>query len=293
MSRRPGRLADIGDTKLFVVDIGDADAHPILALHGGPGDDHHEFGDYLDPLADRGYRLILVDERAQGRSERPPRDTWTLERMAGDVSALAASLGLDRYAALGHSFGAFVVLQHAVNHPGAAAQTIVSSGLPSARYLDAVDANLEVFEPVELREQVRRSWDEETTIETPEDCERILHDQMPFHFADPLDPRIEEYVHRTAGAAYAPDVLRHFAAAGYGGIDVEDRLGDITQPVLVLAGRHDRTCVPEASEAMAKAIPRGELVVFEHSAHMTFVEEQDAYLDAVDDFLGRHREETS
>src|SRR5207249_1964159 len=115
-----------------------------------------------------------------------------------------------------------------------------------------------------LREQVRRSWKEETTIQTTDDFERIMHDQMPFHFADPLDPRIAEYERRIAGAAYAPDVLRHFAAAGYGGIEVEDRLGDITQPVLVLAGRHDRTCVPEASEAMANGIPHAELVVFEH-----------------------------
>jgi proline iminopeptidase len=209
--------------------------------------------------------------------------------MADDVSALAEALGLDRYAALGHSYGSLVVLQHAVTHPGAAAQTIVSSGVPSARWLDRVDANLQAFEPIELRDQVRRSWEEETTIETASDFARILHDQMPFHFADPLDPRIEEYERRSAGAVYAPDVLRHFAAAGYGGIEVEDRLADITQPVLVLAGRHDRACVPEAAEAMAKGIPNAELVVFEKSGHMTFVEEQDGYLEAVDGFLRRNR----
>jgi pimeloyl-ACP methyl ester carboxylesterase len=175
-----------------------------------------------------------------------------------------------------------------VDSPGAAAQTIVSSGVPSARYLAAVEANLEAFEPAELREQVRRSWEEETTIDTQEDFARILRDQWPFHFADPLDPRIEEYERRTAGAAYAPDVLKHFAAQEYGGIEVEDRLGDITQPVLVLAGRHDRGCSVEAAEAIAKGAPSGELVVFERSGHMTFVEETDAYLAAVDDFLGRY-----
>jgi proline iminopeptidase len=279
---------DIGDTKLFVVEDGEAPGYPIIVLHGGPGDDHHEFGDYLDPLVERGYRLFLVDQRAQGRSEKAPRETWTLRRMAEDVTSLARALGLDRYAALGHSFGALVVLQHAVDAPGAAAQTVVSSGVPSARYFDAVGANLEAFEPVELREQVRRSWEEETAIETPEDFARILRDQMPFHFADPLDSRIEEYERRTAGAVYAPDVLRHFAAQDYGGIEVEDRLGDITQPVLVLAGRHDRACSMEASEAIARGVPAGELVVFERSGHMTFVEETDAYLAAVDDFLGRH-----
>ncbi len=41
------------------------------------------------------YRLVLADERACGRSDRTaPRETWTLRRMAQDVSDLAASLGI-------------------------------------------------------------------------------------------------------------------------------------------------------------------------------------------------------
>jgi pimeloyl-ACP methyl ester carboxylesterase len=74
------------------------------------------FGDYLDPLTEGGgYRLVLADERACGRSDRTaPRETWTLGRMAQDVSDLAASLGLaGGYATLDHSYGAIVVLQHA------------------------------------------------------------------------------------------------------------------------------------------------------------------------------------
>jgi pimeloyl-ACP methyl ester carboxylesterase len=53
----------------------------------------------------------------------------------------------------------------------------------------------------------------------------------------------------------------------------------------VLAGRHDRTCVPEAAEAIATGIEDAELVIFEHSGHMTFAEETDAYLGAVRGFL--------
>ena len=48
-------------------------------------------------------------------------------------------------------------------------------------------------------------------------------------------------------------------------------------------------CVPEGSEAMAKGIPNAELVIFEHSAHMTFVEEPERYLKVVRGFLGRSR----
>lgn len=283
---RAGRLVGIGATRLFVVEGGPADGHPILILHGGPGLDHHEFGDYLDPLADRGYRLVLVDQRAQGGSDRAAPDTWTIPRMAADVSALAGAMDLDRYAVLGESFGAFVALQHAVDRPGEAAQTIISGGVPSTRWLSAVERHLETLEPPEIRDQVKRSWEKEASVQTPEQLAELMHEQWPFHFADPLDPRILEYERRTEGWVFSPEVLKAMSG-DYGGIEVEDRLHTIPQPVLLLAGRHDRVCPLEAHEFMAERIPNAEIVVFERSGHMTFVEENAKFVDAVDAFLRR------
>jgi proline iminopeptidase len=205
--------------------------------------------------------------------------------MAQDVIMLALALRVPRYAVLGHSYGAFVALQNAVDYPGQAVASIVSGGVPSVRFLEGVGAALETFEPVELREQVAGSWEREASVGTQDEVAKLLHDQLPFHFRDPEDPRIEEYERRSAGAVYSADVLRHFATAAYGGIDLEERLADVTQPVLVLAGRHDRACPVEASERMAELIPEAELHVFDESAHMTFVEEPDAYLDVVRSFL--------
>jgi proline iminopeptidase len=275
-------MVAVGDTRLHVVERGDG--YPLLVLHGGPGLDHHEFADYLDPLADA-HRLILVDQRAQGRSDPADKATWSLRQMAADVVSLARALDLPDYAVLGHSFGAFVALQWAVEFPGERGPAIVSSGLPSSRYLERVGANLAAFEPVELREQVTASWAREQGATTPEDVAALLHDQMPFHFADPRDPRIAEYERRSEGSVYSAEVLRHFSRAGYGDIDVEERLGEIRRPVLVLAGRHDRTCVLDGALAMANGIPGATLVVFEHSAHMSYVEEQEPYLAAVRSFL--------
>lgn len=273
----------IGDTHLYVVERGTG--FPVIVLHGGPGLDHHEFSDDLDPLSDQ-YRLILVDQRGQGRSDPVDARTLSLVGFAEDVSRLAAAMDCKRYAVLGHSFGAFVALQHAVHFPGAATASIISNGLPSAKYLEQVAHHLAVFEPQHLREQVAASWEREPHVQTHEDMVALMHDQMPFHFADPLDPRIAAYEERSSQARYSASVLRHFSSAGYGGLEVEDQLHTVTQPVLVLAGRHDRTCVPAGAEAMAKGLPNAELVIFEHSAHMPFVEEPEPYLAAVRGFLG-------
>ncbi|HTP22673.1 MAG TPA: alpha/beta fold hydrolase [Solirubrobacteraceae bacterium] len=280
-----GRLVQAGDTKLFVLERGDGPL-PLFVLHGGPGMDHTMFGSHLDGLSDS-CRLLFVDQRSQGRSDPAPPDTWTLEEMAADVDRLAHTLELERYAVLGHSFGAFVALQHAVDFPGRPAATIVSSGVPSSAYLEAVQRNLEAFEPVELREQVTRSWAREAEAQTQEDCQALLWDQLPFHFRDPHDPRIDVMRAGLGEAVYAPDVLRAAATTDYGAIEVEERLASVSHPVLVLAGRHDRTCSVDGAQAIADGIPDAELMVFENSGHMTFIEEQDRYVAAVRDFLVR------
>jgi len=282
-----GRLVSVGDTCLNVEERGEGEL-AVLALHGGPGLDHTMFGWWLDPIADE-HRLVLVDERAQGRSLPAPAETWTLQQHARDVEALAAALGLDRYVVLGHSFGAFIALQHAVDFPGRPAGTIVSSGVPSERYLmPHVEAELARFEPEQLREQVTASWEREKGAQTESDCRALLADQLPFHFADPRDPRIEDVRTAMVTAVYSPDVLRSAANEGYGGIEVEDRLKEIRHPVLVLAGRHDRTCSLEAAEAIARGIGRrANLHIFEDAAHLTFVEQAGEYTDTVLEFLAR------
>ena len=284
MNQSEGRYIQIADTRLYVVERGEG--YPIFILHGGPGLDHHGFGDYLDPLA-REYKLVFVDQRSQGLSDKTTTDTWSIKQMAHDVVMLSEAMDFGQYAVLGHSYGALVALQNAVDFPGKASHTIISSGFPSARFLKHVEGNLKNFEPIELREQVASSWARETEVKTEEEAADLLHDQMPFHFANPLDTRIQEFEERTTGAVYSPDVLRHFSNQEYGGIEVENRLQSVIQPVLVLVGRHDRVCSVEASQVITGGIPNADLVVFEQSGHMTFVEENDRYLNVVREFLNR------
>jgi len=199
-----GELVEAGDTRLYVVQRGEGPL-PLFVVHGGPGLDHSMFGHHLDGLASM-CRLLFVDLRSQGRSDPAPPETWTLTRMAADIEGLAQTLELERFAVLGHSFGAFVALQHAVDYPEVPQASVISAGIPAAGFLECVEANLESFEPVELREQVASSWARESEAQTQEDCRSLLSDQLPFHFRDPRDPRIDDARGDCAEIVFAPDV---------------------------------------------------------------------------------------
>lgn len=278
-----GRLVAIGDTRLWVQELGAG--HPILVLHGGPGLDHTQFRPWLDPLAKR-FRLFYVDQRSQGRSGPADESTWTLKQMAADVSALAEALSLEAYAVLGHSFGSFVALQHAVDH-ATATHYVLAGCVPSSRWLDRIERNLATFEPVALREQVSASWDRETEVQTEEEFRQLFVDQLPFHFADPEGSVLREFANGVERMRLAPAVLRTLSQDDYGAIEVEDRLGEIEQPVLVVAAEHDRVCVPDAGWAIAEHVQEGECVLLKDAGHMMFVEKPKAFRGAIEAFFDR------
>lgn len=280
-----GELVDIGTTRLYVEERGTGS--PVLVLHGGPGADHTELLGPLTPLAED-FRMLFVDQRSQGRSDRTVRETWTIAHAARDVVDLAAALQLDHYGVLGHSYGALVALQHAVDFPGAAAASVVSHGVPSARWY-RLGEELAKLEPEPVRCRVEAAWQALASASTSAETARLIAEQMPFHFRDPQDARISE-VNKVIlqEMVHTPDVTNHMSSSDFGGFDVEEQLGDIPQPVLVLTGRYERTCPAEAAHFVAERIPRAELVVFEESAHCSYVEEPDRYVSVVRGFLRPH-----
>lgn len=278
-----GRYVAVSDTRLWVLEMGEG--HPLLMLHGGPGLDHTQFRPWLDPLAER-FRLIYVDLRSQGRSDLAEPATWTIERMAADVEELTGSMFLDSYAVVGHSFGSFVALRHAVDS-GRASHYVLMGAMASARWLDRIDRNLREFEPEHLREQVESAWDAETTVDTVDGFRRLLVDQLPFHFAEPEGAAVAEFTAAVGRMHLSPDVLRTAANSDYGGIEVEASLGGIRAPVLVISAEHDRVAVPEAGWEIAEAVPNGELVLMKNAGHMMFVEKPEAVRKAIEDFFDR------
>src|SRR5436190_4430172 len=246
--------------KIFVEPVGDG--FPVIVLHGGPGMDHTMFRPYLDALGDE-FRLLYVDERGQGRSERVDPETLSLEVFAQDVDRLAEALDLDAFALLGHSFGAIIAGWHATEIGTATAYVISGGGDSSANLERDVDESISARDDADV---IRRSWDLEQSAETPEDLARLMELQLAFHFhREPPKDAFKDTV-------YSPEVLKHFSNIGYGNFDYTPKLNDVTKPTLVIVGEHDPTTTPRASRVLAEGIPNAELEIVRDAGHMSFIE---------------------
>jgi len=274
----------VGDVELFVHEKGEGRA--LVALHGGPGLDGSFWFPGLDPLASEGWRVLAPDLRANGRSQAGDPALWTVPRMADDIEALIEALELERPVVMGWSFGSFVAQSHMTRH-GTAAAYVLMGTIAEPAALELVDDQLARFEPEYLREQVSSSWARETTVETAEECKRILDDQMPFHLADPEGPLVADLIARDR-TVYQPAVLRHFANGGdYGMVDQRVTLSSFPKPVLVLIGAYDRTTSPASAHELAELLPNAEEVVLPRTAHMIPYEEPELFLAALRKFLAR------
>jgi pimeloyl-ACP methyl ester carboxylesterase len=274
----------VGDIESYVHERGEG--RPLVALHGGPGLDGSVWFPGLDPLAVDGWRVLAPDHRANGRSGAGDPTSWTVGQMADDVEALIGALGLERPVIAGWSFGSFVAQSHMVRHGSADAYVLMGT-IAEPGALGLVEEQLARFEPERLREQVAASWALEATVQTAEECRRLMADQTPFHVADPEGPLVAELVANDS-VVYSPGVLRHFAAGGdYGMVDLRGQLRGFAKPVLVLSGAHDRTTSPASAHELALLLQNCEEIVLPHTAHMLPYEEPDAFLAALRGFLAR------
>jgi pimeloyl-ACP methyl ester carboxylesterase len=126
---------------------------------------------------------------------------------------------------------------------------------------------------------IAESWEHEKTVRTEAELSELMRVQLPFHFAGTPPAGYGD------DAVYSPDVLRHFANAGYGSFDFVPDLRRIDRPVLVVVGAGDRTTTPRAARVLAEGIAGSELVVLDGAGHMSFVEARNPYLAAVRSFL--------
>jgi proline iminopeptidase len=106
-----------------------------------------------------------------------------------------------------------------------------------------------------------------------------------FHSMEFIDPQaLAHYAREVASHLYnirVNNVLRADMAA----LDFTPTLASFTKPALVIHGRFDAVLAPSIGWAIHKAIPGSRFRVLEESGHMPFIEQPEAFAEAVVEFL--------
>lgn len=251
----------------------------LLALHGGPGFDHAYFKPALSTLADTA-QIVYLDLRGQGRSDRPPIETCTLEQMADDVAAFCRTVGLSRPVILGHSAGGFVALHLAVRHPDLIGGLIlVDTAAATADMGDAME-RLEQRGGAAARAVGERVFSGDFSAEAMAEFGRLV---LPAYVHDPATAGT--MFDALARSSFSPEVATYYFQECAPHYDLHARLAAISTPTLVVVGESDWLCPLSASRTIAASIPQAELLVIPSAGHFSFGEQPERFGNAVRGFL--------
>ena len=111
--------------KIHAVCAGPPDGRPIFLLHGFP-EFWYSWRHQMPALAGAGFRVIAPDQRGYNLSAKPAGiSSYRIDRLSGDVAAIADRLGYKTFAVAGHDWGAAVAWWTAANYPERLSRLII------------------------------------------------------------------------------------------------------------------------------------------------------------------------
>jgi pimeloyl-ACP methyl ester carboxylesterase len=262
---KPGRIVDVDGYGVHVVEMGAGPA--VLLVHGFGG--HTYSYRRLMPLLATDYRVVAVDLKGYGFSQRDAAAGLSFTDQAAMLHALLRRLAIDRAAVVGHSMGGAVVQRLAVTHPDDVSAIVLAASFSPGgrgRRVPAIPAPLlRPFLPLLAGFA----------------ASRIL--RLSYYDAGSLTAEVGEGYLRPARIVGSMDGLL---------ASMRDRAHDppfdpraIHQPVLVLAGSHDRV-VPLSSALKLRAdYPEARVVVVDRAGHLLLEEQPEACAEAIRGFL--------
>jgi proline iminopeptidase len=283
LARRQGYI-DVGPGNVWFEGAGEGT--PLLLLHGGPG----ASSDYLKPLmalAENGYQVIRYDQLGSYMSDKPDDPSlWQVPRFVEEVETVRRALGIESMHLLGQSWGSFLALEYALHYQQHLRGLVLASGAASTAECVAGMNSLRAQLPAETQ-LILAKYEESGEISNPEYLAAI--DVLYHRHLCRLDPYPVDFqvsLERVAMPVYetmwGPN---EFTCTGnLQSWDRTNRLGEINVPTLITVGRYDEV-TPSCAETMHRGIVGSKLVLFENSSHSAHLEEPDAYLQTLREFL--------
>ncbi|HWH28855.1 MAG TPA: alpha/beta hydrolase [Mycobacteriales bacterium] len=270
-------------TRLAYTEVGSGP--PLLCVPGGPG----RAAAYLEDLGGlaASRTLVRLDTRGTGMSEVPD-DPATLrfDRLADDVEAARAHLGLQQLDVLAHSAGSLVAQVWAARHrenvrslvlvtPVASLQGGSRSDVAAIRsarsgepwYADAAEAAAALADAPPAQQQA------------------LVRATRPFFYG-----RWDERTREHAASADRQSTRRAEEAFGAGADEVDvaglrEALGRVAAPVLVVGGERDGVTGVAAVHEVAASFNAAREAVLPGAGHFPWVDEPEAFADVVGRFL--------
>ena len=276
---------DVEGGRVWYRVVGSGKETPLLLLHGGPGAPSY----YLNPLEkvaeDR--PVIFYDQLGAGRSDRPTDSTlWRVDRFVNELALVREALNLHEVHILGHSWGTMLAVDYMLTNPEGVQSLILASPALSVQRWSDDAKKLIAGLPNSLQTVIERHENAGTT-DDPEYQDAVMEYYKRYlSRSDPWSPDLEStfenFNFEIYGLMWGPS---EFTATGsLSAYEREDVLPELDLPVLFTAGRFDEA-TPETVEHFQGLVPNSRIAIFENSAHMTMLDEPEAYVDTVRNFL--------
>jgi pimeloyl-ACP methyl ester carboxylesterase len=244
---------------------------PLVVLLHGFGGSARNWRPQARALRDR-FRVALFDARGHARSEAPADPAaYTPECFVADLARVLDELGASGAVVGGLSMGAGIALRFALAHPERARGLVLAAFPPAAAEGRQRRWALEFADAIE-REGLaaagaRYAWGPESGLDAG--AARLVRDGF-----------LEHAPHALA------HTLRGLLASQPSVGEMREALGRLDLPALVLVGGADpvsrRPC-----EALARALPRAELVVIEGAGHVVNLAARERTNEVLRAFLER------
>ena len=238
---------------------------PPLLFSNSLGTNLHMWDAQIGPFSES-FRIIRYDSRGHGRSD-VPEGLYMMDRLGQDALAVLDGLGIERTYYCGLSKGGMVGQWLGSNAPEriermALCNTAEFMPAPDV-WNDRIEAATNKGMPVLVSAIIERWFSEEFRRNNSAEIERVT-----------------AMVLATSGLGYAA------CCAAIRDMDFRETDKGITVPTLVVAGAKDPATPPERGRAIHSLIKGSQFVLLD-AAHLSNIEQTDAFNSAVLDFLTR------
>ncbi|WP_417897759.1 alpha/beta hydrolase [Bacillus haimaensis] len=291
-----GKLMPLRGTQLYVEEFGENNEEALLYLHGGPGASCLDFCYEQVKLLGEKLRVIAFDQRGVLRSGAIKEDTdFGLHDIIADCEALREQLGIEAWTVLGHSFGGYIALKYAHEHPRSVKKVIYEAptfdlGLSSKSMIKRALLLLDTEHEYNRYIQQDSYTTKELWHAIGKVYQELGEEKKDSIYLKSFEPHELNSIYEEA---QLPSELwgrsqKYTQKLEEEGMIFESLLPIIPlvrQPSLLLHGKFDPVLCEQQKEYFMENAPASKTVVFEHSAHFPRLEEPQKYQDEVASFV--------